>query len=446
MRITFIRPSMITGISNDALEPLAFGVLSGLTPPGIHRTLYDERIEPIPFDEPTDLVAISSDTFSARRTYQIAGEYHRRNVPVVLGGYHPSLRTDEALGFADAVVVGDAEDTWPAVLEDVRRGRLQRVYRSHYPPLGGMRIERSIFAGRKYGRVRLVQFGRGCCFGCDFCSIHAFYGNRIRIRPVPEVIREIETLDTRYVIFTDDNLFADPDAAGQLLRGLEPLNMRWSCQVSVGIAADEGLLRRMARSGCVSVTIGFESLDPGNLKQMNKAWNHSHGDYGDLVGRFHERGIMVYGTFIFGYDEDTVESFDRSLAFVMRHKLLLANYNLLIPMPGTALYERLQGAGRLLHDPWWLSAEYRFGDCMHRPLKMTADQMRAGCYRVRRATNAGTSILSRGLNTRANTRTVFNAGAYVVANMVNRREMYRKQGMPLGEPGPVVPFMESGRT
>lgn len=442
MRITFIKPSMIDAYGGDAVEPLVFGILAALTPPDIELRLYDERIEPIDFGAPADLVAISCDTFAARRSYQVAGEYRRRGVPVVLGGCHPTLQTNEALQFADAVVVGDAEDTWPAVVEDARRGRLQRIYRSGYPPLAGLRVERSIFAGKKYGPMRLVQVGRGCGHACDFCSVRALYGSRIRTRPVDEVIAEIAALREKTIIFTDDNLFADRALAVELLRRLAPLRIRWACQATLAAAADDELLALMARSGCLAVIVGLESLRDDNLAQMHKARGQTSRDYAPLIRKIHRRGIMVYGTFIFGYDHDTARDFAPSLAFALRQRLFLANFNPLIPMPGTPLYERLEAEGRLRFDPWWLDPAYRYGESPFEPRGMSAQELAEGVFRVRRRFNSLGSIAWRALNFRANLRSPARAEVYGAVNWINRREILRKQGLPLGRPGELEPGRE----
>lgn len=443
MRITFIKPSMTGGPLGDAMEPLAFAIMAALTPPGVELRLHDERIEPLRLEEPTDLVAISCDTYSARRSYQIAAEYRRRGVPVVMGGCHPTLRTEEALRFAPSVVVGDAEDTWPAVVEDARRGRLKRLYQSQYPPLEGLRLDRSIFAGKKYGPLRLVQLGRGCNHACDFCSIHALYGRRIRYRPVDEVMREIEGLGARMICFSDDNLFANRARAVELMRRLMPLRIRWSCQASVEVATDEELLHLMAASGCLAVTVGFESLREGNLAQMRKGWNLAGGRYEELVGRFHAHGLMVYGSFVFGYDHDKPEDFTRTLDFATRMKLFLANFNPLTPMPGAALYERLRAEGRLLYEPWWLDPTYRYAQATFRPRGMSARELAEGVFAVRRQFNSLASIARRGLNFRANTRGLVNTGTFLAVNLINRREIYRKQGLALGLPGPLEHVLES---
>lgn len=440
MRITFIKPSMIDVHGGDAMEPLVFGILASLTPRDIELRFYDERIEPIAFDEPTGLVAITCDTFSARRSYQIAARYRKRGVPVVMGGCHPTLRTDEALRLTDAVVVGDAEDTWPIVVEDARAERLQRVYRSQNPPLDDLRVDRSIFAGKRYGPMRLVQWGRGCCHGCDFCSIHALYGNQLRHRPIDEVIAEIAALRTKAIIFTDDNLIANKPLAAELMQRLKPLKIRWSCQVTLDVTDDEKLLGLMAESGCMAVMVGLESLRDDNLIQMHKARGQRSGQYAAAIRKLHDFGIMVYGALIFGYDHDTPGDFAPSLAFALHHKLFLANFNPLIPMPATPLYERLRTEGRLLYDPWWLDPTYRYGEAAFQPKGMSAHELAQGIFRMRKNFNHFASIAWRGLNLKANLRNFHHAGAYLAVNLINRREIFRKQGLPLGHPEPLEPI------
>ena len=437
-KITFIRPNMAGVRSADAMQPLAFAILAGLTPPDIEIELIDERLEPIRYDDPGNLVAISVETYTARNAYQIANEFRRRKVPVVLGGCHPTFVPEEAARFADAVVVGDAEGLWQQVLEDAGAGRLQPVYRSpEPPPVDGLKLDRSIFRGKRYASIVPVQFGRGCRFACDFCSIHALYGDRLRQRPVAEVVREIEELGCRHVVFVDDNLFVQTSQARSLFRALVPLGIRWSCQTSVDITRHPGLLDLMAKSGCQAAVIGFESLDDRNLVQMKKQWNSKPSRYEVAVKKLHDCGIMIYGTFVFGYDYDTVDSFKIALDFTLRSKFFLANFNPLTPTPGTPLYNRLRGEGRLLYDPWWLAPDYRYGHAIFRPRGMTADQLTEGCYEARLAFNRHSSILRRGLDWKANSRNPYRLGVYLLANLVSRREIHRKQGLPLGNPAPL---------
>ena len=251
-----------------------------------------------------------------------------------MGGFHPTLATEECAAQADAVVVGDAEGLWPQVVEDARQGRLQPVYRqSSLPPLGGVLPDRSLFRGKSYAPVALVQYGRGCRYHCEFCSIRSFYGGRLRQRPLPEFVREIEGLGRRHLMVVDDNLFSDREHALAFCRALAPLRVTWSCQISIDVAADPALMRWLERSGCTTAVIGFESLDPANLVQMRKGWNLKHGGYAEALRVFHQAGLMIYGTFLFGYDHDRPDSFRRAVDFAVENRFFLANFNPLTPTP-----------------------------------------------------------------------------------------------------------------
>jgi radical SAM superfamily enzyme YgiQ (UPF0313 family) len=249
--------------------------------------------------------------------------------------------------------------------------------------------------------------------------------------------------DRPYVFFTDDNLFNHVERLRELITAIRPLRLAWSCQASIDVAADAELVRLMAESGCISVMVGFESLDEGNLKQMKKSWNRKHGGYDELIAVFRDHGIMVYGGFVLGYDHDTPSTFDATLEFALRNKLFLANFNPLAPTPGSALYDRLQAQRRLIRDPWWLDPQYRYGDGMFRPRNMSAEQLHEGCYRIRSEFNRLTNVLRRAMDLKANCHTPLNAFAYFLANLTSRREIHRKQGSPLGDPAlPLVPVYD----
>lgn len=439
MKITFVRPNLYPERSSDAMEPLCFAILKALTPAAVETVLYDERLEAIPCDEPTDAVAMTVETYTARRAYQIAAEYRRRGVPVIMGGYHPTLLPEEVAEHADAVVLGDAEGLWAQVVDDLAAGCLQPRYeQGDFAPLAGVTPDRSIFAGKRYTPMLLVQYGRGCKFNCDFCSIRAFYGPNLRQRPVDEVVAEIAEAGRRHVFFVDDNLFVDVDKARELFSALIPLRIRWSCQISIDIARDPELIALMRRSGCMSVLIGIESLDPANLKQMRKGWNLKWGDYDSMLGRFRDAGIMLYGTFVFGYGGDTSAAFMPAVEFSIRNRFLLANFNPLTPTPGTTLFARLQREGRLIHERWWLDPEFRYGDATYHPANMSAAELTAGCYRARTAFNTFGSILRRLLDRRANLRSPYRVGIYLLANLISRREIHAKQGKRLGAASPDI--------
>jgi radical SAM superfamily enzyme YgiQ (UPF0313 family) len=439
MKITFVRPNMHVGQSSDAMQPLAFAVLKSLTPPDVDVTLYDERVEAVPLDEPTDLVAMTVETYTARRAYQLASQFRRRGVPVVMGGFHPTFVPDESGLFADAVLLGDAEDLWPRIVADARRGRLRRVYsQADFPRLTGRPPpDRALFAGKPYAPITLVQYGRGCRFNCDFCSIHAFYGTSLRQHSVREVCAEIERAGRRLVFFVDDNLFVDVARAKELFHALIPLRVRWCCQTSIDIARDPELVALMARSGCSLALFGFESLQPDNLQQMRKGWNVKWQSYERSIEVVHDAGIMIYGTFVHGYDHDTPRSFDDAVEFAIRHKFCLANFNPLTPTPRAPLYDRLATEGRLIYDRWWLDPRFRYGQATFHPRGMTATELTDGCWRARRAFNTATATTRRFFAPRTTLGSAGHALAFLVVNAVSRREILRKQERPLGGPEPL---------
>ena len=434
MKITLIRPNLCAKRSADAMEPLGLGILKALTPPEVEVDCQDDRVEEIDFDRPADLVGLTVETGTARRAYQIAAEYRRRGVPVVMGGYHPTLLPDEARRHADAIVLGDAEGAWERVVEDAARGQLQASYRSAgLGPLTGPMPDRGLYRDKRYVPISLFQYGRGCRFNCDFCSIRAFYGPSLRQRPVADLVAEIEAVGPRHVFFVDDNLFVDSGRARELFEALVPLRVRWSCQVSIDATRDPSLVRLMRRSGCLSALIGFESLDERNLQQMKKRWNLKWGDYATAIEVLREAGILVYGTFILGYDHDTPDAFDVTLDFALRHELFLANFNPLTPTPGTPLYRRLERQGRLLYDRWWLDPRYRYGEATFRPRGMSAEQLTRGCYRARCGFYSYASI-GRRLLGRGTLGSPFRAAIYLLSNLVSRKEIHAKQGRRLGDP------------
>jgi len=430
--------------SSDAMEPLVFAILAGLTPPDVELDFLDERLKPVPDDHETDLVALTVGTYTARRAYQIASHFRRRGIPVVMGGHHPSFLPEEALAYADAVAIGDAEGIWGQIVRDAQRGKLQRIYRdSKQPSLEGLRFDRSIYKGKKYKLVVPVQYGRGCKYACDFCSIHAFYGFHTRQRPVAEVVSEIESLDRKYVLFIDDNIFIDIPRAEELCRALIPLNIQWACQISIDIAKNTQLLNLMAKSGCFCAMIGFESLHEDNLKQMKKKWSIQENDYSTAIREFHDRGIMIYASFVFGYDHDTVDTFDITAEFAIRSKFALANFNTLAPMPGSRLYKRLLNEDRLIYKRWWLDPDYRYGQATFHPLRMTADELTEGCLQGRRLFHGYVSIFRRSLDLKANSRNLVRLGMFMGVNLIARRELSSKLGHRLGADIPLEPPLEN---
>jgi len=442
MRLTIVHPCIGRRageryIRTWQMEPLPPALIAGLTPPDVEVRFYDDRMEEIPFDEPTDLVALSVETYTSRRAYQIASEYRRRGIPVVMGGFHASLCPEEVEGYAEAVVVGEAEAIWPALIEDFRCGRMRRVYRQETrPPLRGIRPDRRIFRGKRYLPIGLIEAGRGCHFRCEFCAVQTVFGATQTRRPADEILAEIASMrDTRRLLFfVDDNITSNMQEAKEFFRALIPLRVRWVSQTSINAAHDEEFLDLLRRSGCAGVLIGFESLNPEVLARMNKSFNLMRGGYLRALENLRRHRIRLYGTFIFGYDEDSPECFDDTVRFARENGFYIAAFNHLTPFPGTPLYHRLEREGRLLYDAWWLDDRYSYNRVPFRPGRMTALQVERGCVEARRAFYSWPSILRRSLSP-VNRADLFMFRSFFLINYLHRADVEGRNHFPLGVEG-----------
>ncbi len=425
-------------VDEGRMEPLPLGVLAGLTPPDVECVLYDDRLEAIPYDEPTDLVAISVEIYTARRAYEISAEFRARGVPVIMGGVHPTMVPDEAAAHADAVYLGDAEFEWHRVVDDARQGRLQPVYRAPVgiPQPGGLQPRRDLFKGKGYLPITLTQFSRGCRFACDFCVISVYFDRTNFARPTRDVLAEIEAQDRRFIFFVDDNLLSDHDRAKAFLRELIPLRINWVSQASLDMTADPELMDLLEASGCLGNVIGFESLDPRNLKSMKKAPNlirRGWDGYQHAVEILRSHHLQTWAAFTLGHDHDTVASIRETLDFAMHNKFCFAAYNILMPYPGTHLYERLRREGRLLWDgKWWLHPEYRFNHAAFVPKNMTPEQLTEACWQCRDTWNRKRSIFKRMWDFKTHMRSPKRLGIYLGYNPLFAKEVYKKQGMLFG--------------
>lgn len=439
MRLTLIYPSVGRKehrpyVRAWQMQPLSMALLASLTPPDVEVRFYDDRLEAIPFDEPTDLAALSVETFTALRSYRIARAFRARGVPVVMGGYHVTLIPEEAQAEADAIVVGDAEVVWRQLLDDARHRRLRPVYHGlGRRTLSGLRPRRALFHGKDYQNITPVEFARGCNFQCDFCSITAFHGASQNHRPAREVAAEMEATGSCRFFIVDDNIVSQPARVRELCRELIPLKIGWVGQASIHIAQDGELLELMVKSGCRGVLIGMESLDPANLRDMGKGWNLAGGSYADSLARFRKHGLAVYGTFVFGYDHDDADVVRRSVAFAREQKLFLAAFNHLVPFPGTPLYRRLRDEGRLLTPKWWLDPDGRVGDVTFRPRKVSPEELQALCLEARRQFYSWGSILERLGDRKANARNPLMAGVYLGLNVGAHYDIDLRHGLRLGD-------------
>jgi radical SAM superfamily enzyme YgiQ (UPF0313 family) len=350
---------------------------------------------------------------------------------VVLGGYHATLLPREAERHANAVVTGNAEGVWPRLIDDARAGRLRKRY-TGAPGFARVPPDRSVFRGKRYLPLSLVETGRGCCFHCGFCSITRYYDACYHQRPVRDVVREIERSGRRYFFFVDDNIGARPGYLRALARELAPLRIAWAGQASLTVARDPRLLDLLRASGCIQLLIGFESLEPGNLKLMGKPWMLRLGGWDALVERIHAAGISIYATFLFGFDGDTPASFERALDFADRHRFFFTAFNHLLAFPGTPLYARLKREGRLLRPRWWLDGDYRYGQISFRPLGMDPEELSERCAQARRLFYRLSSVGRRGLAQLSRNAAPAVLFAYLAQNLNLRGEVDGKLGLPLG--------------
>ena len=358
------------------MPPLGIALVAALTPPGVDVSLTDENVTAVDLEKDVDLVGISVVTLAAPRAYEIADGFRARGVKVVLGGVHATLCPDEAGEHADAVVMGEAEGVWPTLVEDFMAGRLQRTYQNRErPSLAGLPIpRRDLLARNGYLFRGTLSTTRGCPFSCSFCSVTSFFGHTYRSRPLDEVLAEIDALaDSRFLFFVDDNIVGNPRYARELFQALVPYRKKWIAQASINIANDEELLRLAAAGGCVGVLIGLESVSPASLAGVHKKINVPD-EYGPAITRIRSHGIAVHGFFIFGFDDDDESVFERTVRFCQEARLESASFGVLMPLPGTFLYQSLDREKRILTKDWT-----RYDDnAVFEPTGMSTDALERG--------------------------------------------------------------------
>lgn len=367
--------------------PFPFPVLGIITvaalfPPDWEVEVIDEAIEDIHPDAEADLVGISALTLDAFHAYELADHFRSLKIPVLMGGMHPTALPEEALQHADAVVIGEAEGVFDRLMSDFKEGRMRGVYKSEkLPNLSQLPRPRYDLLRPKHRSIlHSVQATRGCPHDCEFCSVTPFFGHQYRLRPVREVIADLQTsfekVHSRTVFFVDDNIGGKADYAKELFRGLIPLKIKWGSFASVAITKDPELMKLASESGCIELFIGFESLSQSNLDASRKSWVRVD-KMREYIKIFHDYGIIVEGAFIFGHDDDRKDIFRRTVDFIQGTGIQVPVFGLLTPYPATRLRARLEKEGRLLPE----AADWRLYDGSHvlfKPLHMTPDELEEG--------------------------------------------------------------------
>lgn len=362
--------------------PISLGIVAALTPDDWEITLIDENWESFIFQD-ADLVGITAFTASANRAYEIAEIYRARGIPVVMGGIHASMCTQEALQYVDAVVIGEAETTWPKLIADFLTGEMQDVYQSELPNLAGIPQPRRDFFHPEY-EFSSVQTSRGCPMDCEFCSVTGFNGHRYRRRPVEDVLDELETIPQKMLFFVDDNIIgygkAGAKQALSLFKGMveRKIDKWWFCQASLNFADDEEILYWASQAGCKMVFLGLESEEVDGLALVNKKLNLNRGvnAYTAAFDRIHKAGISVLGAFIFGMDSDTPEKLKHRAEYMLHSGIDVMQTTFLTPLPGTRLFDQFQAEGRLLYTNFPMDWDhYDMSEVIYYPEQMTPDEL-----------------------------------------------------------------------
>ena len=380
-------------IKNIWFARLTLTTLAALTPPDVEVKITDENVEPIDFDEDVDLVGVTGMVMHASRAYEIAERFRQRNIPVVMGGPHASSLPFEAKEHADAVVMGEAEDVWEGLIDDLEKGCLKPFYKADaFSPLKGMpHPRRDLLHKDAYMTVNCVQTSRGCPYQCDFCHVTHFFGKTYRCRPVEEVIEEVSRSEGDFIVFIDDNIAGNRQYARDLFIRLKPLKKKWASQASMTLTRDPELLKLAAESGCVSLFLGVESLSPENLKEVHKGFNQVH-QYVDAIRALHDHDIMMVAGLIFGLDHDDEGVFERTLRFCEANRIELPSFFVLTPLPGTPLFKKMESEGRLQHKDW---TKYNGATVVFKPKLMTEETLQRGFNWVCKEAYSWRSILKR---------------------------------------------------
>lgn len=378
--------------------PLTLTTLASLVPQDLSAEIkiIDEGIEELREDDfSADLIGITATTSTSLRAYSLAQEARKRKIPVVLGGSHPTLMPLEAKTFADSVVVGLGERVWPRLLHDFKNNKLKKIYVED----GEISLERLPFPRRDllkknaYLTINTIQATRGCLHKCTFCAIPLLRRGNFYKRPVREVVREIEHMRANDVLFLDPSPIEDHQYIKELYQALVPLKIRWAGLSTVNIAKDEELLKLAQRSGCKGLLIGFETVFQESLESISKGFNRVD-DYKEFIKKLHGHGIGVLGCFMFGFDSDGKDIFERTVEFVDKTKIDIVRYAVLTPFPGTAIFNQLKKERRIITQDW---SQYDNEHVVFQPAKMSVEELQEGLHWAWEETYSCSSILKRAL-------------------------------------------------
>ncbi len=358
--------------------PLGLATLAAYLDHNDDAAIVDEHVEKLTLDDFPDLVVIQVYITNAYRAYGIADYYRKRGSFVCLGGLHVTSLPQEAAAHADAIFLGPGEQTFTDFLRDFHAGTPKAMYVStsgrtleRVPP-----IRRDLIHRNYYLVPNSIVVTRGCPQHCDFCYKDAFFagGRGFYTQRVDDALAEIDRLPGRHLYFLDDHLLGDRRFAEALFEGMRGMKRLFQGAATVDSILRGDLIERAAEAGMRSIFVGFETLAPENLKQSNKRQNLGR-DYRAVADRLHSLGIMINGSFVFGMDEDGRDVFRRTVDWAIDHGITTATFHIQTPYPGTRLYTRMKGEGRILNSDWNL---YDTRHVVYRPAKLLPDELKAG--------------------------------------------------------------------
>jgi radical SAM superfamily enzyme YgiQ (UPF0313 family) len=340
--------------SHVIYPPIGLGIIAALTPPHWDVEILDENFERFSYKE-ADLIGITALTSSIYRAYELAAIYRKKGIPTIIGGIHASMVPDEALKFVDTVITGEAESVWGKVIRDFESRDLKKKYKGELLPFkNAVWPKRELF--HPDYQFASIQTTRGCPMKCEFCSVHTFNGSKYRLRPVDEVLDELESIKQKKLYFVDDNLIGygkkSQERAIALFKGMigRGIKKQWFCSASMNFADNEEVLELAAKSGCIMVLLGIESERLDQLEETNKKLNIKIGidHYHEVFRKIHKFGISVLGAFIYGLESDTPETMTMRTEYINNEDIDAVQATILTPLPGTPLYNRLSGDGRII--------------------------------------------------------------------------------------------------
>jgi radical SAM superfamily enzyme YgiQ (UPF0313 family) len=396
-------------------------LLASFFPQQYEVKIVNEFLNEIDFEAEVDLVGITALTVQAKRAYEIADRFRERGVPVLLGGVHATFMPEEAKEHADAVVLGEAELIMAQLIADWEQGTLKSSYKAEkLHDLHDLPEPRRDLLGKGYSPIfKVIETTRGCPNRCEFCAVPVIAGRKYRTRPLTDIDGELQAMVQKhgeYIFIVDDNVIAQRSHAQGLFEILKRYQVRWMGFATIEIAKDEKLLKLARESGCISFFVGFESLTKENLEGPKRKFRGTK-DLQGFIKRIHDHGIGIQGSFIFGFDHDNEGVFERTIEFIHLNRIELPTFSVLTPFPGTPLWERLEGEGRIFDRNW---SHYDMSRVVFTPARMTPDQLQRGYLWAQKYSCAPRSILRRLLLGPRN-----HLGYFLLSNFILRKAQMR---------------------